>query len=266
MSAEVRTLTSPGRPVSGQQGSASPLAFASRSFFDALYFGTRFLIVASAASVCVVVLVLLVLRFIDPPTSSVMMQHRLSGQAVQQTWVPLAKISPNLQRAVIASEDAKFCRHHGLDLGELAYVMRQAHRNSSFDVRGASTITMQVTRNLFLWQGKSLIRKALEISIAPLMDLIWPKRRILEVYLNIAEWAPGRFGAEAAAIYHFGRPVSRLSQTQAALMAASLPNPRYRRPGTPNATLRRKSRRLIQRAKGLSSSMACIEKPTGRAS
>ncbi len=255
----MRTSTIPDK-----QDRSSPMAFAGRSLIDALYYGSRFLVIAGVVCAAAVVLVLFLLRFVDPPTSSVMIQHWLSGRPVQQAWVPLSRISPRLQRAVIASEDARFCRHHGLDLGELAYVMRQAHRRGSFDVRGASTITMQVTRNLFLWQDRSLMRKAIEIAVAPMMDLIWPKRRILEVYLNIAEWAPGRFGAEAAANYHFGRPANRLTPAQAALMASALPNPRIRRPASPNAALRRKSRRLIQRTKGLELSMACIAKPSYR--
>lgn len=238
--------------------SEGALAFSGRCFIDAIYYGSRFLVVAGALFGGLVILLLVLLRYVDPPTSSVMLQHWLNGREVRQNWVPLARISPNLQRAVIVSEDANFCSHHGLDLGELAYVMRQAHQRGSLDVRGASTITMQVTRNLFLWQDKSLVRKALEIFIAPMMDFVWPKRRVLEVYLNIAEWGPGRFGAEAAAVYHFKRPASKLSQSQSALMAAALPNPKFRRPGAPNLTLRRKSRRLVSRARNHGSAVACL--------
>ncbi|MEM6497490.1 MAG: transglycosylase domain-containing protein, partial [Pseudomonadota bacterium] len=121
-----------------------------------------------------------------------------------------------------------------------------------------STITMQVARNLFLWQGKSLLRKALEIAIAPMMELVWPKRRILEVYLNIAEWGPGRFGAETGAVYHFNQSANRLNRSQATLMASALPNPRFRRPGTPSAALKRRARRLQARTKRLTPLMSCL--------
>ena len=131
-----------------------------------------------------------------------MLQRWLSGQRVEQTCVSFDRISPYLKRAVVASEDAKFCKHFGLDLGELASVMRQAHRNGTLDVRAASTVTIQISRNLFLWQGKSLSRKGLKVAIARMMEFVWPKSRILEVYLNIAEWGPRVYGAEAAANTH----------------------------------------------------------------
>ncbi|MEM8975810.1 MAG: monofunctional biosynthetic peptidoglycan transglycosylase [Pseudomonadota bacterium] len=242
----------------GDNRSDSALAFAIRCFIDSLYFGSRFLVIAGVAFVGLLLVLLVILRFVNPPISSVMLQHWLAGRPVQQVWVPLTQISDNLQRAVVASEDAKFCRHPGLDLGELAYVMRQAHRNGSLNVRGASTITMQVSRNLFLWQGKSLLRKALEIAIAPMMEFVWPKRRILEVYLNIAEWGPGRFGAQTGALYHFNQPASRLNRSQATLMASALPNPRIRRPGAPRPALKRKARRLQARTKRLTPSMSCL--------
>ncbi len=249
----MRTLNS-----GGEHRTDSAPGFVIRCFIDSLYFGTRFLVIAGAAFVGILLSLLVVLRFVNPPISAVMLQHWLAGQPVQQSWVPLTRISGNLQRAVVASEDAKFCRHPGLDLGELAYVMRQAHRQGSLDVRGASTITMQVSRNLFLWQGKSLLRKALEIAIAPIMDFVWPKRRILEVYLNIAEWGPGRFGAETGALYHFNQSANRLNRSQATLMASALPNPRFRRPGTPSAALKRRARRLQARTKRLTPLMSCL--------
>ena len=246
--------------------SSSGTAFVGRCLVDAIYYGSRFLIIAGTVFVGTVLFLLLLFRFVDPPASSVMLQHSLMGRYVEQTWVPLDRISPHLQRAVVASEDAKFCRHFGLDLGELAFVMRQAHRNGTLDVRGASTITMQVSRNLFLWQGKSLLRKGMEIAIAPMMELVWPKSRILEVYLNIAEWGPGLFGAEAAANAHFRRTALQLNRSQAALMAASLPNPRIRRPGAPNSSLKRRSRRLLKRTTTLSALMTCLEERSGRGS
>ena len=249
-----------------RQQPTGAITFATSCLGDAIYYGSRSLIIAGTVFVGAVLFLLLVFRFVDPPASSVMLQHRLSSQRVEQTWVSLDRISPHLQRAVVASEDAKFCKHFGLDLGELAFVIRQAHRNGSLDVRGASTITMQVSRNLFLWQGKSLLRKGMEIAIAPMMEFVWPKSRILEVYLNIAEWGPGVYGAEAAANTHFKRTARQLNRSQAALMAASLPNPRLRRPSAPNSSLKRKSRRLIKRSAALSSLMTCLEERSGRGS
>ena len=149
----------------------------------------------------------------------------LSGQSVDYEPVPITSISSYLQRAVVTSEDARFCRHSGVDWGALAEAMQ--------DSRGGSTITMQTAKNLFLWPSRSYIRKAIEIPVALVIDFAWPKRRILEVYLNIAEWGPGIFGAEMAAQYHFNKSASRLTQHEATLLAASLPNPIAREAGDP---------------------------------
>jgi monofunctional glycosyltransferase len=179
-----------------------------------------------AVGYAVLVLVLIVAyRWIDPPRSALMLTTRLTGEPVLYAPVPIARISSYLQRAVVTSEDARFCYHRGVDWGALYEAMNEA--------RGGSTITMQTAKNLFLWPSRSYIRKAIEIPVALTIDAFWPKRRILEVYLNIAEWGPGIFGAEAAAHYHFDKPASRLTAHEAALLAASLPNPIARDAGEP---------------------------------
>lgn len=158
-----------------------------------------------------------------PPVSTLMLGRWLTLQPVERQWVPLSKISPRLVAAVVMSEDARFCVHGGVDWDALREVISDAEDGEPS--RGASTLTMQTAKNLFLWPSRSYIRKGLEIPAALWLDFAWPKKRIVEVYLNIAEWGPGLFGAEAAAQANFGKPASDLSLREAALLATSLPNP-----------------------------------------
>ncbi|MDX2158355.1 MAG: monofunctional biosynthetic peptidoglycan transglycosylase [Hyphomicrobiaceae bacterium] len=183
-------------------------------------------------------------RFVDPPFTPIIAWSRLGGDPVDQRWVPLNAISPRLARAVIASEDARFCQHSGIDFDELKAAIEDAKRGNP---RGASTITMQVVKNLFLWPSRSYLRKALELPMALALDFLWPKRRILEVYLNIAEWGPGVYGAEAAARTAYGKSAASLTDAEAARLAVSLPNPIERDPGDPDATVERLSQRLMAR-------------------
>jgi monofunctional glycosyltransferase len=197
-----------------------------------------------------VVTLIVVYRFVDPPRSTVMLGVHLSGQSVDYEPVPITSISSYLQRAVVTSEDARFCQHNGVDWGALAEAMQ--------DSRGGSTITMQTAKNLFLWPSRSYIRKAIEIPVALMIDFAWPKRRILEVYLNIAEWGPGVFGAEAAAQYHFGKPASRLTQHEATLLAASLPNPIAREAGDPGRITELLASRLRGRMANSDAYVGCL--------
>jgi monofunctional glycosyltransferase len=199
----------------------------------ALRAGTWAIVLSSAAATLLVSVVLLVFRFVDPPASALMLTQRLTGIDVNNRWIPLSRMSPNIVRAVILSEDNKFCSHSGLDLGEMRAALDKADRDGADALRGASTISQQVAKNLFLWPGRSLARKALEIGITLPMELFWSKARIMEVYLNIAEWGPGVFGIEAASRHHFNKPASRLTQREAALLAAALPNPFERVAGNP---------------------------------
>jgi monofunctional biosynthetic peptidoglycan transglycosylase len=153
-------------------------------------------------------------------------------------WLPLTAIAPALPRTVIASEDGRFCLHHGIDLGELRAAIEDADDLS--DMRGGSTVAQQTAKNLFLWQGRSVVRKALEFPLALWLDLVLGKRRLMEIYLNIAEWGPnGEFGAEAAARHAFGKPARDLNARESALLAAILPNPRLRSAGRPGPGVRR---------------------------
>ncbi len=185
-------------------------------------------------------------RVVDPPATPVMAVRALLGEPVGQRWVSLDQISPHLVRAVVASEDARFCAHAGVDLGELKAAIDDTLNGRP---RGGSTITMQVVKNLFLWPSRSVIRKAIEIPLAFVLDFLWPKRRILEVYLNIAEWGPGLYGAEAAARSVFGKPALRLSPGEAQRLAVSLPNPLERDAGDPDRMMERLAGRLAQRVR-----------------
>jgi monofunctional biosynthetic peptidoglycan transglycosylase len=169
-----------------------------------------------------------------PPVSTLMLSRWLSGQAAARSYVPLSAISRQLPAAVVASEDARFCQHGGVDWSALHEVISDEDGPS----RGASTIPMQVAKNLFLWPSRSYVRKALEIPLALVLDVIWSKRRMIEIYLNIAEWGEGTFGAEAAARRHFGKSARELTRHEAALLAASLPNPLVRNPGRASVRLR----------------------------
>jgi monofunctional glycosyltransferase len=179
-------------------------------------------------------------RVVDP-VSTLMLWRWATGARVERHWVPLEHISPALRLAVLAAEDDRFCRHHGVDFAELRHVIGGIDESGALAaVRGGSTITQQTVKNLFLWQGRSFVRKALELPLAFWLDLVLPKRRVLEVYLNIAEWGPnGEFGIEAAARRAFTKSAHDLDARQAALLAAVLPNPHLRDPRAPKPGLRR---------------------------
>ena len=172
-----------------------------------------------------------------PPISTLMAARYLLARPVERQWVALDHISPALQAAVVLSEDGQFCRHAGVDWPALSGVLATGGRAGPS--RGASTIAMQTAKNLFLWPQRSFVRKALEIPLALGLNLSWPKQRILEVYLNIAEWGDGTFGAEAAARRYFSKSASSLTIHEAALLASALPNPFLRSPSKPTGRQRR---------------------------
>jgi len=224
----------------------------------AAYAGTIFLLGAAATFVCFFALVLLVLRFVAPPTSAVMLRDRLAGAHVRHQWTPIEQISENLIRAVISSEDARFCSHFGIDFYEWRRAMRAADRHGIDAVRGASTITMQVAKNLFLWTDRSFARKGLELAITPIIELVWPKRRIMEVYLNIAQWGPGLFGIGVAAHRHFKREPSDLTSREASLLTASLPAPSVRQAGAATRFTRRIATRIQHRMRPGNVRVSCV--------
>jgi monofunctional biosynthetic peptidoglycan transglycosylase len=206
---------------------------------------------------CVVLLVL-AYRFVNPLASNLMIIRWLQGARIEQTWIPIESISPQFTRAVIASEDARFCVHFGVDFSEVAAAFKRSRQGTP---RGASTISMQVVKNLFLWPGKSYVRKAIEAPLTLLVEAVWPKWRIFEIYANVAELGRGVFGAEAAARRHFGKSASRLTDYEAALLAAALPNPIARNAGRPGAGTQRLAQRVRMRMRG-GEDAACVERRT----
>jgi len=215
------------------------------------------------AVICVVLALLLLPYLIVPiyavgkPVSTVMLWRLLTGQRMQRNYVPLSRISPVLSLAVIVAEDGRFCTHHGVDFAEIRDALADA--DDLADVRGGSTITQQVAKNLFLWPGRSWLRKALEFPLALWIDLVLSKRRILEIYLNIAEWGPnGEFGVEVGSRYAFGKPARDLSHYQAALLTAVLPNPIARNARAPGPGLRRLAGLYVGRSARALSEAACI--------
>ena len=177
---------------------------------------------------------LLVLRFLNPPTTAFMLAHSL-GKAdgkVHHQWIDYGRISPWMPLAVVASEDQRFPEHWGVDFAAIRKALDEYRAGEG--LRGASTITQQTAKNLFLWNGRSFIRKALEAGLALGLEAFWTKQRILEVYLNIAEFGPGIYGVEAASLAYFGVSARDLSRSQSARLAAVLPNPKVLSAGDPS--------------------------------
>src|SRR6478736_5282954 len=171
------------------------------------------------------------------PVSTVMLWRRVTGQPVQRIWVPLDAVSPGLIRAVIVAEDARYCQHHGVDVRGLLEAVEET--DDLRRARGGSSITQQAVKNLFLWPSRSVVRKVVEIPLALWADLVLGKRRVLEIYLNVAEWGPsGQFGVEAGARYAFNKSARSLTPRDAALLAAVLPNPRRRSAKQPGPAVR----------------------------
>lgn len=172
------------------------------------------------------------------PTTPYILSERLRLGAIERDWVPMDEISIHLQRAAVAAEDANFCLHWGFDMDAIRDAIAEGAQ------RGGSTISQQTVKNAFLWHGRSWLRKAMEAAITPVMELIWPKRRVLEVYLNVAEFGEGVFGAEAAARHHFGVSAADLTLRQASLLAAVLPNPQERDASAPSGFVDRRARSI----------------------
>jgi monofunctional glycosyltransferase len=204
-------------------------------------------------------LLLIFLYAFLPPPSTLMLARWVSFAPVERHYVPLEKISPRLVAAVTASEDARFCRHGGVDWDALREVLDEADDEEG-PARGASTITMQTVKNLFLWHGRSVVRKALEIPLAMGVGAAWSKRRVLEVYLNIAEWGEGTFGAEAAARRYFKKSAAALSEREAALLATALPNPLRRNPARPSARHATLAGTIMARAQEMGPWLDCLGK------
>jgi monofunctional glycosyltransferase len=214
----------------------------------------------------VVVVILLIPYLLVPlyrvvnPASTLMVWRWAHGTRVERTFVPIERIAPALPVTVIASEDGRFCRHRGIDWQELQERIEDVDDIS--EARGVSTITQQTAKNLFLWPGRSMLRKALEFPLALWIDFVLPKWRVLEIYLNIAEWGPsGQFGAEAASRYAFNKPARALTAREAALLASVLPNPHRRSAKQPGPVVRRLASIYQSRAVAQAALAACAKPP-----
>jgi monofunctional biosynthetic peptidoglycan transglycosylase len=177
---------------------------------------------------------------VPPPVNHYQLSERWRlGHALERDWVAMADIAPVMARSVVAAEDANFCRHWGFDMAAIRAAMEEG------EGRGASTISQQTVKNVFLWQGRSWVRKGMEAVLTPVVETFWTKRRILEVYLNVAEFGDGVFGVQAAAQHHFGVDARDLSATQAARLAAVLPDPKDYDAGNPGPYVRKRSRQIM---------------------
>ena len=209
----------------------------------------RRLAIAAVLLLVLSTLPVLVLRWLPPPTTAFMLAHRLGGGTPQQSWRPLEQIAPALALAVVAAEDQRFPVHQGFDVQAIRTAL--AEHAEGEGLRGASTISQQLAKNLFLWAGGGFLRKGLEAWYTALIELTWPKRRILEVYLNIAEFGTGIYGAEAAAKAHFGRSAAALTPEQAALLAAVLPSPKRLDAAAPSPYLRERQHWILRQMRQL---------------
>lgn len=200
-------------------------------------------------------IVLYLLPFIHP-VSTLMLRDLVLLRGYDRQWVSIDDVAPVLVQSVMMSEDGQFCSHGGVDWGEMRMLVEGTLKGQ--ETRGGSTIPMQTAKNLFLWNSRSFVRKGMELPLAVASDFIWSKRRMMEIYLNIAEWGPGIYGIEAAAQYHFKVPAAKLTRRQASLLAVSLPNPIDRNAGKPGRGLRRLAGVIERRAQGSGDYIKCI--------
>jgi monofunctional biosynthetic peptidoglycan transglycosylase len=208
---------------------------------------------------CVVVPAALVLlyRVVNPPGTPLMV---IRGGDVKYDWVPLTRIAPVLARSVLTAEDENFCRHHGFDTAALQKALDQyLEQDEEATLRGGSTISQQTAKNVFLWPDRTWLRKGLETGFTLYIEALWPKRRIMEVYLNVVEWAPGVYGAEAAARHHFKKSAAALSAHEAAALAAVLPSPRRWNASNPGPYVRGRTETLQGRAARVGALADCVK-------
>lgn len=228
-------------------------AILSRSFASRR--GIFGLVVKLAIVIIALPLILTPLYAVVRPVSTLMLWSGVTGQGMKRDWVPIDAIAPALVNSVIMTEDGQYCSHAGVDWNALNEVLDR----EGGPARGASTIAMQTAKNLFLWPSRSYIRKGLEIPLASYADFVLSKRRLMEIYLNIAEWGPGVFGAEAAAQYYFKKPASKLTAREAALLTAALPNPITRNPAKPTRYLQNRARTIQARARAARDYVRCLQ-------
>lgn len=215
----------------------------------------RWVLLAIAAAGVAMLATVALFSAVNPPWGLYMIgEYRRTGE-ITRTWVPMDGISPHMARSAVAAEDANFCLHWGFDMAEIRRALEAG------GARGASTITQQTVKNVFLWHGRDWSRKALEAGFTPMVEAVWSKRRILEVYLNVAEFADGVFGVEAAAQHHFGVAASALTAQQSARLAAILPSPKTRDPAQPTPWLRGRAASIMDGAATIAADgrAACFE-------
>ncbi len=199
--------------------------------------------------------VMLIYRAVPPPVTPLMLMR---GGKIQYTWVPMTRIAPVLARSVFTAEDENFCRHHGFDATALQKALDDYLEDDGGTLRGGSTISQQTAKNVFLWPDRTWLRKGLETWFTVYLEALWPKQRIMETYLNVVEWAPGVYGAEAAARHHFKKSAAQLSPHEAALLAAVLPNPRKWNASDPGPYVRSRAVTLEERATKVGQLASCL--------
>jgi monofunctional biosynthetic peptidoglycan transglycosylase len=220
-----------GRKTAGETGRWRPIAFLRRWLWRSVW-----------GAVILLVLAVALYRVVNPPLTHTIWAEKKRLGSVDRNWVSLDGVAPVMLRSVVAAEDANFCTHWGFDMDALRAAIADGAQ------RGGSTISQQVVKNVYLWQARSYPRKALEAVMTPMVEALWPKRRILEVYLNVAEFDEGVFGVDAAARHYFGVGPDALSARQAALLAAVLPSPKRREADQPTAALNRRAAAILDGA------------------
>jgi len=217
----------------------------------------RVLIAAGVVLVAVPLGLTAIYRVVPVPATPLMVIRLFEGEGWRRDWVSLDDLPRHVPLAVLAGEDNRFCAHHGFDLEQIRAAWQEWRGGGR--LRGASTLSMQTAKNLFLWPGRDFLRKGLEAYLVVYLEALWPKRRIVEVYLNIAETGPGIYGVGAAAEVHFGRPASELGPRQAALIAAVLPNPRRWSAGQPTGYIAERATTLTTRMNQIDPIVDCLE-------
>src|SRR4029453_4953072 len=212
------------------------------------------LVLAIAA---LIFLSIIAFRFINPPLTPVIAMEKLRGQTLRHQWLPLRDMSPQLPLAAIASEDGRFCYHWGVDWSAVNEAIKEGGGLGAF--RGASTIPMQTAKNLYLWSGRSYVRKAIEVPLAYVMSVLWPKARMMEVYLNVAQFGPGIFGVEAATRYYFHKSAAELTRHEAVLLGAGLPNSLFRKPAMPSRRMLLVALAVERRLPIMAARTGCLE-------
>lgn len=199
-----------------------------------------------------------VMRVVPPLATPLMLLRLFDGVGISKDWEPAEDISRHLPLAIVAAEDNRFCEHRGFDVEAIQKALEEAREGGR--MRGASTISMQTAKNLYLWPGRNFVRKGLEAYLTLYIEALWPKSRIIEVYMNIAEWAPGVYGAEAAARHHFGKSAADLTSREAALLAAVLPNPREWSAGKPGNYVAGRASTIQRRVNQLGPLLDCVRR------